>query len=220
MKKYRTDMEVINFEYFGVDCDYGRYGGDPDDYNRGSKINNAHVTAVNTNRMVEAIINQINQYDICTGASEFDKYCIDRILVCHKVYEKDAWNIAICNGYYGEEIGGIYLADESILKNIWEMFGLKSNRAKIEFILTLEYGYILDCLKDCNYTIDTIKKSDIKFGNDSYSKKVNKLEAYSDENYTLPRGIVTHFDDWYKLVDGYHRFNSCTKAKIKMIVAK
>ena len=198
------------------------------DYN----LNNSHCDCdsicrcgIITNIRVEevAIISMVHTYveafNIITKVKELDKYCINRIFTNNKVWNADLWDIDICNGYYGEEISGAYLCNEREINNqIEKMLSLEDNK-KIEYVLNLEYGYILEDLVGCNYMIDKVDKGFIKFGQREYVKKIKVEKYYSDDKYNYPRGIVIKDGENYRLIDGYHRVLSSNNDIIKMIVA-
>lgn len=210
---------MIDYQYCGVDYEYssGSYNCTCEGICRCSTISNAHITSVNPSGMVEKYV---SHNKIKSSVSEIEKYCIERIFVCHQVYLPEKWDIGICNGYYGQEVGSVTLYDEhSVYSDIDKMLNLKSDTKKIEFVLTLEYGYILEDLNNRTYSIESIKKSDLIFGQREYVKRVQR-QSYYDEYYKSPRGIVIPQEDKYRLIDGYHRCLSHDGTKLKVIVAK
>jgi hypothetical protein len=167
------------------------------------------------NKIIDAIIFNTNK--------DIDIYTIDRIARICKLYSEKSWDINICAGYYGQEIdtikinNDIYIDFNSKLEIAFSL-GLKE---RIEYILELEYGYILPELRDKNYELIKIKKNDIIFSNESHLEKVSQkfLEYYSDVNYSGIKAIVIKKSNKYKLVDGYHRCFSSKKGEFFVLNA-
>jgi hypothetical protein len=150
---------------------------------------------------------------------DIDKYTIDRILRINGVYKTSNWEILVCGGYYGQEIDQVILDDSLALKidkQLEEAFEIIDITKRIEYLLTLEYGYILPELKDCKYEADTIERDKLVFGSDGHYRKITSedLSHYSDKNYDSYRGIVMSKGNEYRLIDGYHR---CFASENKMI---
>jgi len=211
-------------------------GCDDEGICRCSTIENAHIISVNVTSMVNDIYpsyfdkslstkrnNTINS--ILGGTSkEIDKYTIDRILRINKVYEPTNWEINVCGGYYGQEIDNIILEDSVARKleeQIDEALSIIELTTRVEYLLNLEYGHILPSLQSCQYSVETIERDKIIFGNDNHYKKINlkNIDHYSDNNYNSIRGIVLKKDEEYRLIDGYHRCSSTNNKTIQLIVA-
>lgn len=203
---------------------------------RCGKIENAHVNYVDIAPMVERVYNsycnlppiakkrddRINDILNSEVSKEVDIYTFDRIFRINKVFSPDVWSIDISNGYYGEQIDGCFL-HESIVENICNQINESMNilnlSERIEYLLKLEYGYILDDIHECQYRVDFINRKDIRFNN-YYRKEVNKCKFYSDNVYKNIRAVVLKKEDYYQLVDGYHRFVSSDSDTIKVLIAK
>lgn len=188
-------------------------------------IKNERVTYVDFKLAVAEIYEQYFGHDLAAKrnntinsvlygiTNEIDYYTIDRILRINKIYNGKCWDINVVSGYYGEEIGEVYL-DESTSKTISsqlsESFDIDDISERIEYLLKLEYGYILPELIIRKYELITIKKSDIIFGDYKHHQKVlsKNTDYYSDSKYDLARGVVIRSGDKYRLVDGYHRCSS------------
>jgi len=177
-------------------------GCDDEGICRCSTIENAHIISVNVTSMVNDIYpsyfdkslstkrnNTINS--ILGGTSkEIDKYTIDRILRINKVYEPTNWEINVCGGYYGQEIDNIILEDSIARKleeQIDEALSIIELTTRVEYLLNLEYGHILPSLQNCQYSVETIERDKIIFGNDNHYKKINlkNIEHYSDKTKNI-----------------------------------
>ena len=84
-------------------------------------------------------------------------------------------------------------------------------------MVELEYGFVLDELKNCDFELITIYKNHIDFKklNQNHIKnvKMEDLSHYSEDMYDLPRGIVRGEIDSYKIVDGFHRIIAASDKK-------
>jgi hypothetical protein len=169
---------------------------------------------------------QINTVIFGTG-KELDIYTIDRILRIHKVWESYNWNINIVNGYYGQEISDITL-DETIRQKIESCINtaldISEFDKRVEYLLNLEYGFILPELEGCRYSIVDIPKNEIKIGSEGHSKMVESKNLSHYKNYNGIKGIVLFndkkHDKPYRLIDGYHRVISTNNLNVRVIKAE
>lgn len=153
--------------------------------------------------------------------SEFDVYCLDRML---STLSPDHVEANVVSGYYGEEIDG-YDIDTSLLSSIYDVLSLASDTEKMEAILTYEYGYVLPILKNAKYEIVKVDRKSLEaaFSNDNYHANIiydSKIETDPD----IPIGLYRKLSGGdYALVDGYHRFIehivNGKKKKLKVIIA-
>lgn len=164
---------------------------------------------------------QINTVLFGTG-KELDIYTIDRILRIHKVWESYNWTIKVVGGYYGQEIGDVTL-DETVRQKIESSINtaleISEFDKRVEYLLYLEYGYILPELEGCKYSIVDIPKSEIKIGSEGHSKKVESKDLTHYKDYNGIRGIVLSDGKKYRLIDGYHRI-STTNSYVRVIKAE
>jgi hypothetical protein len=229
----------FNFKYC-VEYDYDsyrnceNYGCNEEGICRCSTIENAHIVSVDVTNMVMSIK---DEYFDNTKASkrnskinsvlgnitdDIDFYTIDRILRINGVWEPSNWDVQVCSGYYGQEIDDVILEDSvasKIEKQLEEAFDITDLTKRIEYLLILEYGYILPELKDCRYEVDTILRDKVIFGSEGQYRKVatEKLSHYSDKNYHSYRGIVIPKGDQYRLIDGYHRCFASEDTRIDVL---
>ncbi len=213
--------------YYNRDCE--SYGCDS--ICRCGQIEDAHVTSVNVTLMTHEIRNSYfsdsasskrnSKINSILGniTDDIDFYTIDRILRINKAYEKSNWEVQVCGGYYGEEIDDIILEDfiaQKIEGQLEEAFNITELSLRIEYLLNLEYGYILPELKGKNYEVVSIERDKIIFGSEGHYKKVasEELPHYSDKTYNSFRGIVIQKGEQYRIIDGYHR---CFASENRMI---
>lgn len=239
----KMDLKNKDFLYIdiGIDIDYKRdydcssYGCDPEGICRCSSIYDEQIININVSEIVENIYNQIydnskatkrnNLINSLFGISkELEIYTIDRILRKSFIYDESIWEIEIVGGYYGQEIGSVKLDStyaDKLSQKINESIVIDNIKNRVEYLLNLEYGYILPELLDKDYKVITINKSDIVFGNEKHLKNVSTkdLDFYSDTNYNGIRGVVTKKDGKYKVIDGYHRLSKTSKKSVMVIEA-
>jgi hypothetical protein len=235
-------IESIDLQY-GVNCDYqteercAEYGCQEEGICRCTTIHNEEVSYVNipyiSNRIYETIYgtdkatkrDEIIKEILFGFNKEFEVYCFDRILRSKKIWKSNNWIINVVSGYYGQEIGDVKLY-HSLAKDIDvtinEFINIENIKDRIEKILTLEYGYILPELKECEYEVITLNVEDLVFPQNNHYQlvKYKAVSFYSDENYLGIRGIVKRSGDKYKVIDGYHRLSKTKKNEVKVILAK
>ena len=162
------------------------------------------------------------------GGEEIDKYCINRIISHFKAWDPNNWTIGVVGGYYGEEIGGVEL-DKDVLYDIFDacsiVIGFETIADKIRFVLNLEYGYILNELKNSDFELISIYKTDIDFDkmNKKHTENVRKENAlyYLPDSYSLPRGIVRKLKNGrYTIIDGFHRIIVTGNYEFKVFCVK
>ena len=192
-------------------------------------LNKVDVSAIVTNIYSEIFDNSIstkrnNAINSLWGiSSEIQKYTIDRILRVNKIWKPEFWNINVSGGYYGQEIDEVILIEDMVLKinsQLEMAFQIDNLSERVEYLLTLENGFILDDIKDKKYHISVIDIDDIIFSNTEHKRKVviEELEHYSDRNYSGIRGIVKKDGIKLKLIDGYHRLSKTENKLVKVLV--
>ena len=192
-------------------------------------LNKVDVSAIVTNIYSEIFDNSIstkrnNAINSLWGISEeIQKYTIDRILRVNKIWKPQFWDINVSGGYYGQEIDEVVLIEDMVLKINSELemaFQIDNLSERVEYLLTIENGFILDDIKDKKYHISVIDIDDIIFSNTEHKRKVviEELEHYSDRNYSGIRGTVKKDGIKFKLIDGYHRLSKTENKLVKVLV--
>jgi len=158
-------------------------------------------------------------------SEEIEKYTIDRILRINKIWKPEFWTINVCNGYYGQEIDDILLDEDTVQtinSQLEKAFEIDNLTERIEYLLELENGFVLDDLKEKKYTLDTIDINDIIFSNPEHKNKVilEELEHYSDKNYKGIRGVVKKDGLKWKVIDGYHRLSKTENKIVKVLIVE
>jgi hypothetical protein len=193
------------------------------------------INSVDLNKISDRLYNYIFDKSLSTKRNniinsvlygvtdEIEKYTIDRILRINKIWNTSKWEIEVGGGYYGQEIRSINLRQDIIEKlevNLEKAFDISDLNKRIEFLLELENGWILEELKGLTYTIQEIDRDDLIFGNLEHYKRVQRedLDFYSDKNYKEIRGIVKKNGDKWKIIDGYHRLSKTENRKVKVLV--
>jgi len=156
-------------------------------------------------RIEDVDIKSINLNDIAnlwTWVTPLERYCINRILTINNLFDPQYWCHHIRGGYYGEELEGIYLVDaEKPIEQIDKLLSLPYPAAQVEHILCLEYGYLLDDIRDRQWEIQDIPVNQVTF-NDGYQKKIQGKYPYAPDVV----GVALTRRGQYWLIDGYHRF--------------
>jgi hypothetical protein len=192
-------------------------------------LNKVDVSAIVTNIYSEIFDNSIstkrhNAINSLWGISEeIQKYTIDRILRVNKIWKPQFWNINVSGGYYGQEIDEVVLIEDMVLKinsQLERAFQIDNLTERIEYLLTIENGFILEDIKNGKYNISVIDIDDIIFSNTEHKRKVviEELEHYSDRNYKGIRGIVKKDGLKFKLIDGYHRLSKTENKLVKVLI--
>jgi hypothetical protein len=199
---------------------------------RCGRINDAHVESVDLSYLTIEIYDQLVPSDkkskkrdtklsnLLYGGEIVDKYCIYRILSINKVWHPDLWEVNTTGGYYGDEIDDVTLDIVTLSRvstQCSKLFDFTTLRDKLLYVIELEYGTILDELKDCDFELITIYKNHIDFKklnqNHIRNVKMEDLSHYCEDKYDLPRGIVRGEIDNYKIVDGFHRIIAASDKK-------
>ena len=197
-------------------------------------ITNTYLKSVDVSSIVTNIYSEIFDNSISTKrhnainslwgiSKDIEKYTIDRILRINKIWKPEFWDINVGGGYYGQEIDEVVLIEDLVLKlnsQLEKAFEIDNLTKRIEYLLELENGFILDDIKDKKYVVSVIDIDDIIFSNTEHKNRVliEELEHYSDKNYTGIRGIVKKDSLKFKLIDGYHRLSKTENKLVKVLV--
>jgi hypothetical protein len=219
-------MNKINLDKFdeilrsGADYDYDSSSckGQCDDYCRCSEIINTCVTKVRISEIVSEIVRNAKITDPILS------YCIDRIVQLGGLTDTSQWAVLISGGYYGEETHGVKL-NEDIKNHIASdllFLNSCSDRQRIEFVLTKEYGFVLPSVAECKtWEVKTIKKIDLILPNQDrlfYVRKMDSNLIASYREYPYARGVAIKDGAKYRLVDGYHRTSAESGDDITLVL--
>ncbi len=225
--------EPINLKYevdydYDVEYDCEEYGCNDDCCCRCGRISNIRVEKVDIKDIVSLFCKKIltiklkNKSKEITSDSLFNMYCVDRLLRIKRCYNEDSYYGEACGGYYGDELEGIYLHDQSsLIDEILKIESLSISK-KVERILEIEYGKVLDSVKNLKWKIQSVDPEDLIFGAKEWATKVSQEDISFYKEHDFPRGIFIKSGDKYRLIDGYHRclafVPSKDTPKIKIIV--
>ncbi|UCG02573.1 MAG: hypothetical protein JSW11_00990 [Candidatus Heimdallarchaeota archaeon] len=193
--------------YNSTDCT-----GQCDDYCRCARITDTKVNELYYNSILNTVIPQKHKQTILG-------YCVERILQLCGALDKDNWEVRVESGYYGEETRGIslsFLVGKTVIGHILKIINLPSSK-QIEYILELEYGYVLPSLLGRNWRITEFPRNSINLGQEKYyDKKLSQeiVKKYQDHEFPICICINEEYGI-YRLIDGYHRF-AATKGKEKI----
>lgn len=194
-------------------------------------INSVDITEISTNIYSEIFDNSIstkrnNSINSLWGITpEIDKYTIDRILRVNKIWKPEFWIINVAGSYYGQEVDQIVLIEDVVQKLNTQLevaFEVENLKERIDYLLELENGFVLDDLKEKKYTLSVIDIDDIIFPNTDHKRRVltEELDHYSDKNYKGIRGIVKKDVMKWKVIDGYHRLSKTENKLVKVLVVE
>jgi len=208
-----------------VDADYDTYrdceANGCDSICRCSTITNVEIESVSDPYITIKEDSGKNGRWVNYKPSGIELYCIDRIKVYTGVYEKDNWDIDVCSGYYGDELGpGTFNNDDLLENRIKEMIEMDNDLDKVLFVLELEYNFTADTIKDCNTAeVISINKKDVvtRFNENGFVRK-NDTKYPRDIDTKIPICIVR---EGLELVDGNNRMldvlHNYPDKKIKVI---
>lgn len=201
--KKKPAFQPTNLQWI-VDYDYDRTPCHcNDDYCRCTKIVNEHVTSLNIKKVIKEFSNEYVKTN-----SYIDSYCFDRICYAFRIYDKDSYEVEVGGGYYGEEVYGVYFENEEKIFDAYQyLLTLNTNIEKIQYCLSLEYGYLINCVESAS-TADIIEVStkQIYTPQMEYFKRVDQNVIDEYKNRYLPIAVCIKDGERYKLIDGYHRF--------------
>lgn len=198
MKFRRTDLRfVVDYDYERSSCTCNG------DICRCTRIYNAHVESFNTAKVIENLYKAHKR-----TMNPFDQYCFDRICYALKIYDKNLYEVETGGGYYGEEVYGVYFENEEAVFNAYcEVLKLESNIEKIKYCLNLEYGYLIDSIKNATEAaMLKVSPDDVYLPQREYYVKVDMDVIDDYKNRSLPVAVCVDRCDRYDLIDGYHRY--------------
>jgi len=140
------------------------------------------------------------------------RYCIHRILTGLQLYQQRHWKYRISNDYFGQEIEGIYLKPDSSNRLDYHLSilqRLSDSASKIEHIFKLQFGHMIDAVKNQNWEIGSATVKDLQFSNIDRLNQCRRLKREGKldylDGYRLPRAICIKDGPKLKVIDGYHR---------------
>jgi hypothetical protein len=212
-KPAELNLEALNrdFHYIGVDAEYHteyhceEYCRD-EGICRCSTLEDIEITNVDLDYIVGTVLNGVTDPILC--------YCVDRVIRSFNLHQKDSWDAFGARGYYGEELC-VKLdgrTTREIKDRIRQIQGLDDPN-KVKQVLTWEYGYLLDLVKESNKCeILQLERQSLIIGARDHYKKLDQKAVTSYKDYQWARGIVVPDGDRYRLIDGYHRTAACDGA--------
>jgi len=214
-------MSKTNLGYWGVDYDYERSQCtcDPDEYIcRCTKIISTEIEKVNAQEVVNHLIEtHIKKQNVLL------KYCFDRLCYYYEVYDKELYWVETCGGYYGGVIEGVYFDnEEKVLEEFDKILNFNSDVERIQYLLKLEYGYLLEEIKDKNFVLaEVINANQLVIPQREHYMKLDKKAVENYKDRELPLGVCVLQNNNYRLIDGYHRVSANQDLeKVSVIVIK
>lgn len=170
----------------------------------------------NFNLIVDVLLNETKN-----ELTDIQKYAVGKIARINEMYDINKYTVETKWAYYGYEPDVVlYENIEEVKQEIAKIVEMNDNQV-VEYILILEYGYILEQLQNKKWIIKNINIDNIYAGNKEYLRKVEKNNVYNNvlnpdnyeykENKNMILGIVTGDRLW----DGYHRYCAAKKNNLK-----
>lgn len=216
-------LRTMDFKYLvEVDYETDRSGCTCEGICRCSHIENARVTEVHLDGIIRGMMNHPTTKDlrdIPTTKSKIITYGLDRILRIYKVFDPSLYDVSICGGYYGQEIGEVTLnakVAEKVDAAAAKLLKTRNLTEAVRFLLVLEYGYLLESLNGKTFRVQKVPRESITVGRPDYYRRLDRTVVDSYKQHCLPVAVcVTQFDSdkiRYRIIDGYHRL-AATEAK-------
>jgi hypothetical protein len=200
-------IEDLDFHYHGVEVTYMRCSCSC------GKISEVEVSEVDLNQIMWAVCNYLELN------TELDRYCVDRMIRKANLYNKYDWDWEISNDYYGDCIEKVVPAYNTFYTYINSYMKYESEEDKILCLLSLEYDYILDKIRNKKWSIIDINLDDIIIPNKEHMSSIES-ESWYEEN-ELPICVCIKKGNKFELIDGYHRLKSLkNKDKIRTVVGE
>jgi hypothetical protein len=199
----------LKYDYY-IDRDCFEAGCDDEGICRCGKITDEKVSDIKRSvldHLVQKIKlrknGKIKDYHLVVKDNTFFEYCVNRLYSINKLYEPDSWEITISGGYYGQEIDSVSPTN-SFFDDVVQLAKLNPQE-RINYVLTREYGYVHEKLRNKVFIERTVPTKYLVIGNE-YRKIYQKI--YDDKEYKLPIGIYLRKNNKFVLIDGYNRFYS------------
>jgi hypothetical protein len=226
-KAEEPHIKKIDWRY-AVDIDYDRDEGesDEDGFYRDSRIIRVWVERPPTPAHLSRLALQVAREIAGGGKASPDPilaYCVDRLLSSYRLDPAD-FEVAIVNGYYGEETGAVTCRrDDEIVEEIGRL-AILSPADQVRFTLVSEYGLVLERLEGCSFEVKEIPTSSVFIPNrDYYVGRVDRgrVDLYREraewkDFLHFPQCLV---GEDMSLVDGYHRLLAWGKRKNITVIA-
>jgi len=198
--KYPCDVEYDSVSHCSeAGCCQG-------DYTRCTTLENLRVTKAPSTRFI------IHSLFGNRVKDEILQYCLDRILKLEGADDPNNFTAHASHGYYGEELGDVsFNRRNQVTKKIGDLLFLKTDTARIEFILIEEYSKLLPKMNGLKYSSMEVNTERVKIPNREYLIKIDKerIEQYKVSlNKEYPICVCIKEGDFYTLLDGYHRFSA------------
>lgn len=222
--KQKYSIENFYSPYCLAELEYSQGSIPCDNYSGSlSRIDGGSIKYIKYNDIYQAIQSK--------GAiSSVRDYCLDRFLRLN-ISTKDV-EFETISGYYGDEPTCSLHEDtkNKIISFIDSLNDETINESNlVEQILTEEYNFILDELKNKKWHYEIINVKDIIPGAGMRHTSKDIIEKYVEEvkweyddderDFSLRLScLCQRVGNKYRLIDGYHRYNAAVKCKMEKII--
>lgn len=205
-----------------IDADYSSdnmYRCDCDSICRCGKITNARVSPIFSSLLYNVEVYTLENFKRARPKKlkleQIDLYCIDRLMHLHGCYDESNYEVYVCNGYYGEEIGDVCFHNtEKLIKDVEKIIKLDALE-KIKYVLNLEYSVIADIEKVCKFEINTLTTADLIHREERLFRTIKRQDANVSLHFDADMPIAVFIDG--VLVDGYTRISQAIGANMHKI---
>lgn len=215
MKLKHLESNISKYYIVDYTSNYTNSDCQCNDICRCGRYENITVTSVDLDRLISEVVPKGTEKD------SIEYYFVDRVFRAFKLWSGGLYTPIIHGGYYGQEIGGFEL-DTSMVNDVNKHIAW-FNKLKptdgdyinkiVEHLLILEYGYLLPRIEDKPWEVVKLSPKDVVIGNDSYHKKVDIESFYRGWGGILGVVLYSRVDNYYRLIDGYHRSVANQNAK-------
>jgi hypothetical protein len=159
-------------------------------------------------------------------ADDIERYVIERVLASSQL-TADNFDVTTEPGHHGDEITGVYLNATSaaaIETDLRTILATASDSARIEALLTREYGHVLPALRDRTWTLTWTPTSRLHFGATEHQANLHEptFRRYRRQltvvnRNTPPLGVCADAGTRLRVVDGYHRLTAARDNRIEAV---
>lgn len=154
-----------------------------------------------------------------SSGSDLEK-ALDLLYLIRGINEH-SFDVSTCSGYYGEEVASVTLN----LPDFWHQWNKLNPLQKTHYLLTQEYGFVLDHLKSLesiSLKSLSLKKVAPSLNSNLNRQRIDFYEDYCSHSFDYYPPIIAYADEnGYQLVDGRHKHQALKesgKRKANVIV--
>jgi len=215
----RLEKELLYNLTYDYDHNYhcDSHGCSEDGICRCGTIANLSIEKMDIRGMVDDILGRAK-----FNPRDLKHYCLDRYLRAVFQYkDPDAlFELNVRHGYYGQEVDSAEFSNREVEAKIVDFLAFleatDDSTLLVEKVLEEEYGYILPKLEGKEWKSKEVNIDLVKPSNDYVRLDKDLIASYeADENFSC---LCVKEGKYYRVVDGYHRYNVAKKHSKKIVV--